>query len=265
MSPASFVELPGLRMSYALSGPASDPLVVLSHSLGTNLSLWEPQVTALEGRFRILRYDSRGHGRSSVAPGPYTLEQLGRDVLGLMDALHVARAHFCGLSVGGLVGIWLGVHARERIESLVLANTAARIGSAAGWNERVETVRGRGIAAIAGGALERWFTPGFRERSPEVFAAAARMLETTPSEGYLGQCAAIRDADLRAQLAAIACPTLVISGARDPATPPEQGRELASGIAGARYVELAASHLSNLEAADAFNAELLSFVGSPRI
>lgn len=260
MSDVSVVELPGLRMRYALSGAAGAPIVVLSHSLGTDLSLWDPQLAAFESRFRVLRYDCRGHGLTSVPPGPYALEQLGRDVLGLLDALQIPRARFCGLSIGGLVGMWLGIHAGERILKLALCNTAAQIGSAERWNARIETVRSQGIAAIAAETLERWFTPAFRARSPETVAAIGRTLEATPVEGYLGCSAAIRDADLRHQVAAISTPTLVVSGAHDPATPPDQGRQLAAGIARARYVELEASHLSNIEAAAAFDAELLRFL-----
>jgi 3-oxoadipate enol-lactonase len=195
-----------------------------------------------------------------VTPGPYTIEQLARDVMLLLDALSLESCHFCGLSVGGLVGMWLGAHAPERVLKLVLCNTAARIGSAERWNARIESVRVHGIQGIALEVLERWFMPAFRTRRPELFAAAARMLETTAPDGYTASCAAIRDADLRASITRIHAPTLVIAGSHDPATPPAEGRWLADAIRGARYVELPASHISNLEAPEQFNAELVRFL-----
>jgi 3-oxoadipate enol-lactonase len=243
-----------------LEGAAGAPVVVLSHSLGTNLSLWDPQAKALEARFRVLRYDIRGHGRSELTPGPYTIEQLGGDVLALLDALSLERVHFCGLSIGGLIGMWLGAHAQSRIERLALCNTAARIGSRERWDARIESVRRDGTKGIVPEILERWFTPEFRARSPETVAMAARMIEATPPEGYTACCAAIRDADLRGALAEINAPTLVISGHHDTSTPPAEGRYLAESIAGARYVELGAAHISNLEAAEPFNAALLGFL-----
>ena len=233
---------------------------MLAHSLGTSLALWEPQRAALAERFRVLRYDARGHGRSETTPGPYTIELLARDVLELMDALAIPRAHFCGLSIGGLVGMWLGAHAPERISKLVLANTAPRIGTPERWDARIEGVLRLGTQALVPDMLPRWFTPAFRERSPDVVESAARMLEETSAVGYAASAAAIRDADLGPSLAAIRAPTLVISGRDDPATPPDEGRSLARRIAGAGFCELPASHLSNLEAPVEFGAELLRFL-----
>ena len=260
----SFVEAAGLRVRYEVSGPDGAPVVVLSHSLGADLSMWDPQVAALEKRLRVLRYDTRGHGGTTLARGPYSLEDLARDVLRLLDTLDVARAHFCGLSMGGMIGMWLGAHAAPRIDRLVLCNTGARIGTAEAWNARIQSVREGGMSVVAASVIERWFTPEFQSTSPEVVAAARTLLENTPPEGYAAACAALRDADERSDLAAIAAPTLVIAGSRDPATPPAEGRALASGIPGARYVELAASHLSNLEAEAAFTAELLGFLNGER-
>jgi 3-oxoadipate enol-lactonase len=244
-------------LHHELSGPEGAPVLVLAHSLATNLRLWDPQLPALEAQFRVLRYDARGHGRSQATPGPYSIELLARDVLELMRGLAIERAHFCGLSIGGLVGMWLGAHAPESIDKLVLANTAARIGTRERWDARIRDVLRNGTRHLAPDLIARWFTPAFRERAPEVVAAAARMLQQTSAEGYAGCAAAIRDADLGPSLAAIRAPTLVIAGREDPATTPDEGRALARAIAGARFCELPASHLSNLEAPEAFSAELV--------
>jgi 3-oxoadipate enol-lactonase len=250
----------GPHIHHELLGPDGADVVVLSHSLGMDHAMWDAQVPALAARFRVLRYDIRGHGRSDVPEGPYTLAELGEDVLRLLDAHALDRVHFCGLSIGGLIGMWLGAHAPARLERLVLCNTGARIGTVERWNERIETARTAGIASLAPSVLERWFTPAFRDRVPEVVAAARACLESTPVEGYAGCCAAIRDADLGPYLAAIRAPTLVIAGTHDPATPPADGRRIAGAIPGARCVELPASHLSCLEAADAFTAEVRRFL-----
>lgn len=258
------VEAGGLTMRFELEGPADAPVVVLSHSLGADLTMWEPQAGALARRFRVLRYDTRGHGGTSASAGPCTIAALGRDVLALMDALGVERAHFCGLSMGGMIGIWLGAHARERILSLVLCSTAPRIGTEAAWNARIRSVEQDGMKAVAPAVVERWFTPEYRRRAGDLVARIERRLETTPAAGYAACCAAVRDADLRGELPAIAATTLVVAGTRDPATPPAEVKALASGIAGARYVELEASHLLNLEAEADLTAELLGFLSGSR-
>ena len=261
-----FLTAGDLTVHHALSGPEGAPVVVLSHSLGGNLSLWDPQAPALAERFRVLRYDTRGHGRTAVTAGPYSLARLGGDALALLDALGVARAHFCGLSLGGLVGMWLGMNAPDRIERLVLCNTAGRVGTAESWNARMEAVRRDGMEGITSAVMERWFSPGFRERSPAAVAQARAMLASTSPEGYVACCEALRDADVGGAVGRIRAPTLVIAGSLDLATPPAEGRRLADAIAGARYRELPAAHLSNLEAEDAFTSELLAFLdggGSP--
>jgi 3-oxoadipate enol-lactonase len=249
-----FATVDDVRVHYRIDGPAGGPVLVLAHSLGADLAMWDPQAAALAGAFRVLRYDARGHGGSSVTPGPYTVERLARDALGLLDALAVPRAHFCGLSLGGMVGLWLGAHAADRLVKLVLANTAARIGTPESWNARIDAVRRGGLAAIAPAVLDRWFTGGFRERQPESLAAVRQSLLATPVDGYAAGCAAVRDADLRDTARAVAVPTLVIAGTHDAATPPADGRWLADTIPGARYRELATAHISNVEAADQFTA-----------
>jgi 3-oxoadipate enol-lactonase len=257
-----FLDAGGLRVHYALGGPPGAPMVVLSHSIGSHLSMWEPQVAPLEERFRVLRYDTRGHGRTTVTAGPCTLDQLAGDVLALLDALGQERAHFCGLSMGGLIGMRLARRAAPRIAKLALCNTAARIGTTDAWNARIDAVRRQGMAGVATQVVERWFSPEFRARNPETAAAGLRMLQTTPAEGYMAACAALRDADERAGLPSITSPTLVIAGSRDPATSAAEGRHLAEAIPGARYAELDAAHLSNLEAPEGFTAELLRFLAA---
>lgn len=243
-----------------LSGPAGAPLLVLSNSLGTNVSMWEEQLPALTQRFRVLRYDTRGHGESSVTPGPYSVPQFGRDVLGLLDALKIDRVHFCGLSLGGMIAMWLAVNAADRVDRLVLANTAPQIGPPEVWNTRIENVRKGGLEAIADTVIERWFTRGFREREPEKVARTRAMLVATSPEGYIASCAAVRDMNQREAIRAIRHPTLVIAGTHDVVSPPAEGRKMAEAIAGARYVELDAAHISNIEAPERFTAELMGFL-----
>lgn len=255
-----FIEADSAAIHYRLDGRAGAPVLVLSHSLGTTLAMWDPQIPPLTGRFRVLRYDSRGHGESAVTPGPYTIERLARDVLVLLNGLGIERAHFCGLSMGGMVGMWLGAHAPERLERLVLCNTAARIGPPEIWDTRIENVRKNGMNPIATPVLGRWFTPAFHERMPGAIEGMRRMLIETSVEGYVGSCAAIRDADLGEALSRIRARTLVIAGTHDAATPPADGRFLAERIQGARYVELAAAHLSNIEAPERFTAEMTAFL-----
>jgi 3-oxoadipate enol-lactonase len=255
-----FIEIGDFRAHYALSGPAGAPALVLSNSLGTNFSMWDPELPAFEKHLRILRYDTRGHGQSSVTPGPYRIEQLGRDVLHILDRLSLERVHFCGLSLGGMTGMWIGINAPERLQKLILCNTAARIGSAETWNARIEAVRKSGMKSVAPAVIERWFTPAFRAAAPETIAQTQRMMEASPPEGYVACCAAIRDMDQREAISSINAPTLVIAGAQDAATPPADGQFLAGKIRGARYVELPTAHLSNVEAAAQFSSEVLHFL-----
>jgi len=260
-----FIDVNGVCLRYRLEGKPGAPVIVFSNSLGTNLSMWEPQVSALRGDFRILRYDTRGHGLSAVAPGPYTQEQLGGDILALMDAIEIPRAHFCGLSMGGQVGIWLGANAPQRFARLVLCDTAAHIGNPEIWNARIAAIRAGGMPAIVSGTIERWFTPRFIAHSPEVVAPVRRMILDTPPQGYIACCEAIRDADFTEEASRVNAPTLVISGTHDPATPPAQGRLLASMIRGARYLEFDAAHLSNIEAAPEFTPAVRDFLSAAAV
>ena len=250
----------GLRMHYALSGNAAGTVVLLSNSLGTNLSLWDGQAAVLEKSYQVLRYDTRGHGQTGVPPGPYTIGQLGADVVHLLDRLEIERAHFCGISMGGLTGQWLGIHAPERMERLALCSTGPKIGSPETWNPRIEAIRKSGMKPVAAAVIERWLTPEFRAREPEATAQAVRMLEQSPPDGYVANCEAIRDADLWAEVGKIQAPVMVVMGDQDPATPPALGRKLAEAIPGARYVELRGSHIINVEAEGEFNRGLLEFL-----
>jgi len=237
-----------VELHHRLEGPEDAPVLMLSNSLGTTLEMWDSQAAALTEHFRLLRYDSRGHGRSPAPQGPYSIDALGRDVVGLLDGLGLERVSFCGLSMGGMVGQWLAINAPERVDRLALCSTSAHMPPASQWHERAAAVRGQGMAAITDGAIERWFTPGFTERAPEVVEPVRRMLLSIEPEGYAASCEAIAAHDLRGQHSAIQAPTLIIVGGEDPSTPPEHGKYLASQIQGARIVELqAARHLLNIE------------------
>lgn len=255
-----FAETGGGRIHYQMDGASSGPVIVLSNSLGTNLAMWDPQVKLLANNWRIVRYDTRGHGQSTVTPGPYTIDQLGNDVLSVLDAAGIQRANFCGLSLGGLTGIWLGINAGDRFDRLTLCNTAARVGTVEAWDARIATVRQSGMQAMGGITPGRWFTPGFVEKAPEVVKVTVAMVERTSADGYVGCCEALRDTDLRPQLSSIRNPILVIAGTHDPATPPSDGKQIRDGIRGAQYVELNTSHLSNVEAPQEFTGSLQRFL-----
>jgi 3-oxoadipate enol-lactonase len=255
-----FAQLEDVRIHYDLAGAANAPVLVFSNSLGENFSMWDPQMPVFQKAFRVLRYDTRGHGQSSVTPGPYIIEQLARDILALLDKLEFERVHFCGLSMGGQTGMWLALNAADRLHKLVLCNTSAKIGTPEMWNPRIETVRNDGMKSISQAVMERWFSAEYRAKSPDIVATTQRMLESANPDGYVANCAAVRDFDVRDALAAIHVPTLVIAGTHDAATTPADGRFLAERIAGARYAELNAAHLSNIEDRDRFNSEVSKFL-----
>jgi 3-oxoadipate enol-lactonase len=255
-----FLDARGVRLFHLEDGPADGPPLLLANSLGTTLEMWDPEIEALARRFRVIRYDSRGHGRSDVPEGPYTIELLGRDALALIDGLGLDRVAFCGLSMGGMVGQWLGSHAADRLTRLALCNTAAHAGSPGIWDQRIATVEAEGMAAIVPGIIERWFTRPFQDRDPAAVERIRAMLLGTSPRGYAACCAAIRDMDQRPGLPAIPVPTLVVAGTLDQGTPPAQARAMAAAIPDARYVELPAAHLSNIETAPAFTATLLDFL-----
>jgi 3-oxoadipate enol-lactonase len=247
-----------VRPHHLLEGPEDAPVLVLANSLGTTLDMWDPQAPALRERFRLLRYDHRGHGGSPVPHGPYTVADLGRDALALLDGLGIERFAFCGLSIGGMVGMWLASEVPDLVESLVLVCTSARLGPPENWEARARTVRADGVPAVSGSVLERWFTPAFRESNPGIFGWARTMLDATPPEGYAACCEAIRDLDLRDRLGQIRAPTLVIAGANDPATPPEHAELIRDAVPDARLVVVEpAAHLANVERPGEVTREIL--------
>jgi 3-oxoadipate enol-lactonase len=212
----------------------------------------------------VIRYDTRGHGRSPVTPGDYTLDQLGHDALAVLDAAGATTALVCGISLGGLTALWLGVHAPERVTALVAANTAARIGTVDRWNDRIAKVRGEGMDAVADALMATWFTDGFRERDAETVARFHRMLATTPKDGYLGCCAALRDADLREAVRGIHVPTLVVTGSFDASTPPAGAHDICSRVQRARLLTLPSAHLSNVECAGEFTSQVGDFLAAAK-
>jgi len=257
-----FVESKDLRMYYELDGLAGAPALVLSNSLGTNLSLWDPQLSVFAKTFRLLRYDSRGHGQTSATPGEYSVEMLGRDVLQLLDALSLQRVNFCGLSIGGMTGMWLAVNAPQRLDRIVLSNTAPKIGKLATWNERIKLVREGGTRAVAQPVVEKWFTPEFHTKHQDQIAKTRHMIESTSTDGYVGSCAAVRDFDFWEEVRTIRAQTLVIAGTYDQSVPLSDAQKLAKQIPGARYIELPAAHISNVEAATRFTKELSNFLNT---
>jgi 3-oxoadipate enol-lactonase len=245
-----------------VDGPAEAPVLLLANSLGATLHMWDPQVPRLAEHFRVVRFDTRGHGRSPVPDGPYSLADLGADALAVLDALGVARAHVCGLSLGGMVAMWLAAHAPERVDRLVLCCTSARLGPPESWAQRAGTVREHGTEAIADLVVGRWVTPAYAARHPDRLAALRAMIASTPAEGYASCCGVIERMDLTADLPGIRAATLVIAGADDPAIPPAHGAAIAGAIPGARLAVLPdAAHLANVEQAEAVNGLILDHLG----
>jgi 3-oxoadipate enol-lactonase len=255
-----FAQLKGARIHYSLEGDKSLPVLALSNSLGTNFSMWDSQMDAFLTRFRVLRYDTRGHGQSSVPPGPYTIDDLSEDVIGLLDRLDLDHTHFCGLSMGGMIAMWLALHTPARLDKVIFCNTAVKIGTADTWQMRIEAVKQHGMMAIAAATMERWFSANFREHQPATIAQIQQMISAENPEGYLANCAAVRDFDFRDKISRVTCNGLVISGKQDPATPPADGRFIAQQVQSARFVELDAAHLSNVEAASQFTQAVLDFL-----
>jgi 3-oxoadipate enol-lactonase len=246
-----------VEVDYSLEGPDDAPVVVFSNSLGTTGVMWDAQAAALSDRFRVLRYDARGHGGSPAPPGPYTVGDLADDVLALLDRLELERVSFCGLSIGGMTGMWLGAHAPERIDRLAICCTGLQLPTAEMWTERAALVRREGMGSVIEATMERWFTPSFPERSPEVVARIRESFLTTNPEGYAGCCEALAQFDMRGQLDVVRAPTLVIAGEDDPVGTPERAAAIGEEIEGSRVVVLPeARHLAAVEQADAVTREL---------
>jgi 3-oxoadipate enol-lactonase len=250
----------GCRIAYRFDGPTDAPVLLLSNSLGTDMDMWAPQIAPWSERFRILRYDSRGHGASDAPSGAYSMDRLGRDVVEMLDALGLGRVHFCGLSKGGMVGQWLGVHAPERLTSLTLANTSAYMGPPAGWQARIAGVLANGMAPLTEASIARWFTPAFAETGTAAIAPIRTMLLGIDPVGYAGCCAAIRDMDQRPTATLNRTPTLVIAGSDDPATSVGEAAFLADNAADGRLIVLPAAHLSNIELPEPFATAVTDFI-----
>ena len=247
----------GGTIYWQADGPSNAPALLFSNSLGSDLDLWLPQLDVVRDR-RVIRYDTRGHGRST-GTSSWMIDLLGEDAVAVLDAAGVKQADFVGISLGGLTGMWLGIHAPDRVGKLVLANTGAKIGTPETWNQRISAVQTEGLAAIADSVLARWFTPGFAASHAGTVARIRHTLVHTPPHGYIACCEALREADLRNQIAAIKSPVLVVTGTHDLSTPPALGEFVRMRIDGARLVELDAAHISNVEQSDAFNRAMLEF------
>jgi 3-oxoadipate enol-lactonase len=247
----------------AVDGPAHAPALLLGNSLGTTLEMWEPQIAAFAQHWRVVRYDTRGHGASPLTPGPYRFDDLGQDALAVLDTLGIDTAAFCGISMGGHTGLWLGVNAGHRLRALAVCNSAARIGSPSAWTERAATVRAQGAAgmqALAASAPARWFSAAFAQRQPDVVQRAQGWIAATDPEGYAACCDALGTSDLRAELGRITTPTLLLAGSADPVTTLADAQAMQASVAGSQLAAVAASHLSNLEAPRAFTGAVLDFL-----
>lgn len=256
------IDANGIRLHYRIDGPDDGRPLLLSNSLASTLHMWDPQIADLTSAgFRVIRYDSRGHGRSDAPEGAYSIEMLAEDAVALLDGLGINRVAYCGLSKGGMVGQMLGVRHRARVSRLILANTSAHMPTKDMWEGRVRTVEQGGMAAIADATIGRWFTPASQERLKEVIGEVREMILGTPPHGFIGCCRAIQSMDQRKTISGIETPTLVIVGAEDPATTPEHAREIHGAIKGARYIEIPdAAHLSNIEQPAAFTKAVRAFL-----
>ena len=250
----------GCTIHVEVEGPQNAPVLMLSNSLGTNLHMWDDQVAPWSRHFRLVRYDRRGHGQSSVPKGPYTMERLGRDVLAVIDALDIAKINWCGLSMGGMVGQWLGAHVPGRVDKLVLSNTSSFFPDKAIWEGRLKMVRDKGLAAIVDANMERWFTKEFRERNPQAIARMREMFLATKADGYIGCGEAIRDMDHRPLLAKINAPTLVIAGKHDPATTLEANEFVCEHVPNADIAVLDTAHIANVEQPKLYADTVLDFL-----
>ena len=250
----------GTRIAYFISGRPWRPSLVLTHALGSDHTMWDPQAEALKAQYYIIAIDNLGHGESDAPDGDYKVTDLAAAVTAVADAAELEQFHYCGLSVGGITGLQLAAHHGDRLLSLTLSNAAARIGSPELWSERIQTARTSGMSALVDGVIARWFSPGFAERHPDRYERARSTLLATDPDGYAGVCAALRDADLSDTVSSITVPTLVIGGEHDEAAPVEQARWLHEQIAGSRLVELSAAHISNLDCETEFTAALEQFL-----
>jgi 3-oxoadipate enol-lactonase len=253
----------GIQMSYELSGRKDGPIVMLSHSLGSSLVMWNPQKKPLETNFQVLRYDVRGHGKSEAPPGAYTLDLLGEDAVALLDALGIDNVHWVGLSMGGMIGQSVALSYPRRLKSLALCDTTAAIAPEAQpvWQERIDAVRGKGVESQVNLTMERWFTPSFLKLNPPVLEVIRKEFQATPAKGYLGCIEAVRKLNYLDRLSEIRIPTLIMVGEDDPGTPVSASEAMHQRINNSKLVIIkSARHLSNVEQPEAFNNNLLTFL-----
>ena len=248
------------EINYQTFGDTSKPAIIFSNSLGTNFSMWQAQIDALKNDFFVICYDTRGHGQSSAPQGPYTIDQLGQDVIHLLDHLNVEKAAFCGISMGGLTGQWLAINHPEHFNHVIVCNTAAKIGQEQAWNDRASLVREQGLQPIASTAASRWFTEHFIQRNTAIVTSLSNDLGASSAEGYASCCEALAKADLREQLKEIKIPVLVIAGTRDPVTTVADGQFMAERIVGSQLFEIDASHISNIEQPEIFTTAVQKFI-----
>lgn len=248
------------QINYQTFGNASKPALVFSNSLGTKYSMWQPQIEHFQQDYYVICYDTRGHGASSASQGPYSLEQLGQDVVNLLDHLDITKAAFCGISMGGLTGQWLAIHKPERFSQVIVCNTAAKIGQEQAWQDRAVLVREQGLTPIAVTAASRWFTDPFIQSNPAVVAELSNDLEAGSPEGYANCCEALAKADVRDQLNSITVPVLIVAGQQDPVTTIADGQFMQQRIANSQLYGIDASHISNIEQPEAFNQAVKEFI-----
>jgi 3-oxoadipate enol-lactonase len=256
------IDADGCPINVEVAGSDNAPVLMLSNSLGTNLHMWDDQVGEWSKHFRVVRYDRRGHGKSGAPKGPYNMERLGRDVLAIADALKIKKFNWCGLSMGGMVGQWLGANAPERIEKLILSNTNLYYEDKTFWNNRIKAVQESGLEPLVASNMERWFTKHFRDSEPQAMERMKAMFLATNTVGYVACCEAVRDMDFRASNPSISAPTLVIVGAQDAATPPSAGEAIAKQIKGAKVASIEAAHIANVEQPQQYTETVLNFLRS---
>ena len=248
------------EINYQTFGDSAKPALIFSNSLGTNFSMWKPQIDHFQHDYFVVCYDTRGHGASSAPQGPYTLEQLGQDVVQLLDHLNIEKATFCGISMGGLTGQWLAIHQPERFNHVIVCNTAAKIGQEQAWNDRAALVREQGLQPIASTAASRWFTTGFIQRDAALVEKLQNDLAAGSAEGYASCCEALSQADLREQLKDIKVPVLVVAGQQDPVTTVADAEFMIERIPNSKMSEINASHISNIELPNEFNQIIQHFM-----
>ncbi len=248
------------QINYQTFGDASNPAIIFSNSLGTKYTMWQPQIDALQNDFFVICYDTRGHGASSAPQGPYQIEQLGQDVVNLLDHLQVEKANFCGISMGGLTGQWLAIYKPERFNHIIVCNTAAKIGQEQAWNERAALVRQQGLQTIAATAASRWFTESFIQSQAATVQSLSNDLAAGSAEGYASCCEALAKADLREELKNITVPILVIAGQQDPITTITDGQYMIDRIPNSELFEINASHISNIECPNEFTQAVKNFI-----